>query len=420
MKITKECLNLMTFFLKNNCVLPLKQTKKTDTILTKLYNELTNGFKYIQELKSKNGEEFYRLKVEYITNINQIPKPAIFSQKAFPSKIIKHIDEFSVGLLSYNFNLFGRKINILFVIENDELEKLKKMYNNYVDYMLVWLYIVNIYSSKKCVKQLKIIIYHTPLLKILPTSNVSILDENHINTAFTTTCPSDSEIVVFRKEEWFKVFIHETFHNFGLDFSNMNMINVNEKILNIFQVNSNVNLFESYTEFWARIINIVFVSFTNMNDKNNINEFLINTEFFINYERIFAFFQMVKILNFMGLNYNHLYKKDNLSYHLKKTLYKENSNVLSYYIITLILMDNYQDFLLWCNINNTELLQFKNTKKNLEKYCNFIETNYKSKSIINGVECTTKILSMAKLASKKNKDLNYLLNNLRMTVCELG
>ena len=420
MKITKECLNLMTFFLKNNCVLPLKQTKKTDTILTKLYNKLTNGFKYIEELKSTSGEQFYKLKVENITNINQIPKPTVFSQKAFPSKIIKHIDEFSVGLLSYNFNLFGRNINILFVIENDELEKLKKMYNNYVDYMLVWLYIVNIYSSKKCVKQLKIIIYHTTLLKILPTSNVSILDENNINTAFTTTCPIDSEIVVFRKEEWFKVFIHETFHNFGLDFSDMNMIKVNEKILNVFQVNSNVNLFESYTEFWARIINIVFVSFTNMNNKNNINEFLINTEFFINYERIFAFFQMVKILNFMGLNYNHLYKKDNLSYHLKKTLYKENSNVLSYYIITLILMDNYQDFLLWCNINNTELLQFKNTKKNLEKYCNFIETNYKSKSIIDGVECTKKILSISKLASKKNKDLNYVLNNLRMTVCELG
>ena len=243
------------------------------------------------------------------------------------------------------------------------------------------LYIVNIYSSKKCVKQLKIIIYHTTLLKILPTSNVSILDENNINTAFTTTCPIDSEIVVYRKEEWFKVFIHETFHNFGLDFSDMNMIKVNEKILSLFQVNSNVNLFESYTEFWARIINIVFVSFTNMNNKNNINEFLINTEFFINYERIFAFFQMVKILNFMGLNYNNLYQKDNL---YKNTLYKEKSNVLSYYIITLILINNYQDFLLWCNVNNTELLQFKNTKKNLEKYCNFIETNYKSKSIING------------------------------------
>ena len=31
-----------------------------------------------------------------------------------------------------------------------------------------------------------------------------------------------------------------------------------------------------------------------------------------------------------------------------------------------------------------------------------------------------KILSISKLASKKNKDLNYVLNNLRMTVCELG
>jgi len=420
MKITKECLDLMSFFLKNNCVLPLKQTKQTDTILTKLYNELTNGFKYIENLKLTSGEQFYKLKVEHLTNINQIPKPRTFSQKAFPSEIRKHIDEYSIGLLSYSINLFERNINILFVIENDNLEKLIKMYNNYVDYMLVWLYIVNIYSSKKCVKQLKIFIYHTTLLKILPESNVSILNEHNVNTAFTTTCPINSEIVVFRKEEWFKAFIHETFHNFGLDFSGMNLMKVNEKILNIFQVNSDVNLFESYTEFWARIINIVFCSFTNMKDKNNINEFLINSEFFINYERIFAFFQMVKILNFMGLTYNNLYKKDNLSYHLKKTLYKENSNVLSYYIITLILINNYQDFLLWCNKNNTELLQFKKTTKNLEKYCNFIETNYKSKSMIHGVECTTKLLRIAKLGSKTKQNLNYLINNLRMTLCELG
>jgi hypothetical protein len=417
MKITKECLNLMSFFLKNNCLLPLKQTNTTDKILTKLYNELTNGFKYIQKQKLMSGEQFYKLNVEYITNINQIPKPNTFSQKAFPSKIRKHIDEFSIGLLSYNLYLFGRNINILFVIENGNLEKLIKIYNNYVDYMLVLLYIVNIYSSKKCVKQLKIFIYHTTLLKILPESNISILDEHNVNTAFTRTCPIDSEIVVFRKEEWFKAFIHETFHNFGLDFSGMNIMKVNEKIANIFQVNSDVNLFESYSEFWARIINIVFCSFTNMKDKNNINEFLINSEFFINYERVFSFFQMVKILNFMGLTYNNLYNKDNLSYNLKKTLYKEKSNILSYYIITLILIDNYQDFLLWCNTNNTELLQFKKTTKNLEKYCNFIESNYKSNRIINGVKCATKLLSMAKLFKK---DLNYLINNLRMTLCELG
>jgi hypothetical protein len=84
------------------------------------------------------------------------------------------------------------------------------------------------------------------------------------------------------------------------------------------------------------------------------------------------------------------------------------------------MINNYNNFLLWCNTNNTELLQFKKTTKNLEKYCNFIETNYKSKSIINGVECTTKLLNIARLGSKKNKDLNYLTNNLRMSLYELG
>ena len=84
------------------------------------------------------------------------------------------------------------------------------------------------------------------------------------------------------------------------------------------------------------------------------------------------------------------------------------------------MINNYQDFLLWCNENNTELLQFKKTAKNLEKYCKFIETNYKSKSMINGVECTTKLLNVVRLHSKKNKELNYLINNLRMTLFELG
>jgi hypothetical protein len=85
------------------------------------------------------------------------------------------------------------------------------------------------------------------------------------------------------------------------------------------------------------------------------------------------------------------------------------------------MINNYNNFLLWCNTNNTELLQFKKTTKNLEKYCKFIETNYKSKSMINGVECTTKLLNVVtRLGLKKNKDLNYVINNLRMTLCELG
>ena len=42
--------------------------------------------------------------------------------------------------------------------------------------MLVWLYIVNKYASKQCSPKLKIYIYHTSLLKILPATNIEILN----------------------------------------------------------------------------------------------------------------------------------------------------------------------------------------------------------------------------------------------------
>ena len=247
MKFTKESQKLMSFFANNNCLMLSKQTKKTDTLLKNLYKEIVTGVSYIQSLKTKNGESFYKLKVEHITNVSQIPKPTTFPSNAFPTEIRKHIDEHSLNTLTYSFRLFERNISIIFLIEDSNPEHQIKLYNNYVDYMLVWLHMVNEYASKSCSTELKIYIYHTSLLKILPLTNVNILNENNINTAFTRTCPKNSEIVVFRKEEWFKAFIHETFHNFGLDFSDMNTSTCNSKILSIFKVNSEVNLFEEYT-----------------------------------------------------------------------------------------------------------------------------------------------------------------------------
>jgi hypothetical protein len=420
MKITKESQKLMSFFVHHNCIIPLKQTKKTNTILRKLYNEISDGVSYIQSLKDKNGPLFYKLKIDRITNIKQIPKPITFPPNSFPFEVRKHIDEYSLSLLTYSFNLFKRNISIIFLTEDGTPENLIETYNTYVDYMLVWLYIVNEYSSRNCSPELKVYIYHTSLLKILPISNISILNENNVNTAFTRTCPKNSEIVVFRKEEWFKVFIHETFHNFGLDFSDMNTTLTNSKILSIFKVNSDVNLFEGYTEFWARLMNSLFCSYINMKNKNDINEFLVNSEFFINFERIFSFFQMVKVLNFMDMSYKDLYENTLQSENIRKTMYKEDTNVLSYYIITLILLNNYQDLLIWCNTNNTSLLQFKKTNLNLEKFCKFIETKYKTKGMLDGIECSEKLLGLIKRTNKKQKEIVFLLKNLRMTMCELG
>jgi hypothetical protein len=285
----------------------------------------------------------------------------------------------------------------------------------------MWLFILNEYASKQCASNLVVYFYFTSLEKRLPNSNIQILDENNVNTAFTTTCPKDSEIVVYRKEEWFKVFIHESFHNFGLDFSDMNNEECTSRILDIFPVNSNVNLYESYTEFWAEIINSLFCSFATLKNKNNLDDFLSNSEFFINFERTYSFFQLVKTLNFMGLTYKDLYSKNEKSKVIRENLYKEKTNVLSYYIIKTILINNYQSFLGWCKLNNFSILQFKKTSSNQLEYCKFIENNYRTKSMLNGiVESQHFINNVQDQKPKTKQNLQYILSNLRMSICELG
>jgi hypothetical protein len=199
----------------------------------------------------------------------------------------------------------------------------------------------------------------------------------------------------------------------------MNTYECTKDILSIFSVNSEVNLYESYTEFWAEIINALFCSFFNLKNKSNIEDFLSNFDFFINFERTYSFFQLVKTLDFMGLNYKNIYSETNQSKILRDTLYKEKTNVLSYYVIKTILLNNYQGFLSWCAHNNFSLLQFKKTSTNLKEYCNFIRKNYKTKTMLENVKSSEICLQKVK-SIKKNKNKNYLLTNMRMSICELG
>ena len=280
MKLTKKSKLLMSFFLNNNNIEHVEQTKKTDNILYELYKEFVNAKKYLNKLKKVKGIDFYKVDIKKITTISQIPKPKNFNSNSFPNKIREHIDELTILEISYSFSLFDRNIKFIFVVEEDGDIK---NYNKYVDSMIMWLYILNEYASKICSKIFTVYLYFTKLEKKLPSSSIDILDEHNVNTAFTTTCPRDSEIVIFRKEEWFKVFIHETFHNFALDFSDMNNVDCHMHILSIFKVDSYVNLYEAYTEFWAEIINALFCSFYNLKNKNNVDEFMKNAEFFINF-----------------------------------------------------------------------------------------------------------------------------------------
>jgi hypothetical protein len=427
MKLTNISELLISFFNngKNKC-LKLKHkelNKKTENIFKNFFNEIHKASEIVKNLKININTI---VKVKEITNYKDIPKPTTFASQGFPSNIRKYIDENMVKEIEYNidFTIINRKIKIYFLLELEE-DRTKfdiNVYNNYINNILIWLTIIDEYASKECAPNLTIFIYLTNLKKEIPLSNISVLNENNANTAFTMTCPKNSEIVIYRKEEWFKVLLHETFHNLGLDFSDMNNEKCKQYILNIFPVNSEVNLYEAYAEFWAKLMNIIFCSFLHLKDKNDEEEFLTNCEFFINFEIIYSCFQMIKVLDFMNLNYKQLYLKGQNNDLARNTFYKEKTNILAYYVITFILLDNYDKFIEWCDINNLSLLQFKKTTMNQVNLCKFISQKYRSKSLLDDIRCVELFYNKikSKFKNKKTLEIDYVLNNMRMTLCELG
>jgi hypothetical protein len=423
MKLTKSS-KLLKQFIENTCESSFKLNKTTLHILRQLYDDILDADNNLQTLKKTNGNQFfYHVQIIKINNYKQITKPSNFNSHYFPESVRKHIDEFSTYSLVYTFiTTDKRKITVNLTIEENDPSIFLNTYNKYIEYIYMWIHIMNTYSSKQCSQDLTIYLFFTSLNKILPDNHIEILDVHNVNTAFTSGCLNVSEIVIYRKEEWFKVLLHESFHNFGLDFSDMNNGKLNAKILQLFPVNSQVNLFESYCEFWAELMNVLFCSFSMLKDKNDFETFIKNFHHFINLEINYSTFQLVKILNYMGLNYESLHSTKPYAKTLRDNLYKENTNVLSYYVIKLILIVNFQSFLSWCDTHNTSLLQFNKTIHNQNEIYNFIEKHYKNNKLLTQIDCMQDIFTtlLKTYYKKSNNKMNFIMSNLRMSLCEMG
>ena len=251
--------------------------------------------------------------------------------------------------------------------------KIDSFFTDCLHKIYLWLFITNKQKPLTCSQQLNIYIYFTELFKVLPEKKREPIGEKHANTAFTTSCKPSTNIHVYREEEWFKVFIHESFHCLGFDFSHSQVLSESAKkqVLNIFPVISDVNLFETYCETFAEIINVIFYVYLNYKNENLEKSINIIERYMI-YERVFSCFQCAKVLHFYGLTYEDLYKKDNKSQQLR-TQYDEDTNVLAYYVIKSIYMTHLPAFFHWFSKNNQNSFIFKETQENINAYCNIIQ-----------------------------------------------
>jgi hypothetical protein len=194
---------------------------------------------------------------------------------------------------------------------------------------------------------------------------------DHLNSGYTE---SYKELVIYRKEEFLKVFIHECFHLFCLEFSETYTTQYKEMLKSIFKVESDYLLFESVCEYWARTLNCAFVSFfmkTDMTIQEFEKIFVLN----LSMETIFSMIQMKNYLSLHGLTYEDLLKR-------RVVPYKEETNGFCYYVITSILMFHYQPTMNWFINHNETVLNFSKSNKDLYLFHQYIQSIYNSKEFI--------------------------------------
>jgi hypothetical protein len=392
----------------------IKDIKKKESAGLPMQNTKTNKNKSLKKVLGIIYRDIYQA---YVLNSNKdmrsdltslIQNPKNYSSTFFPKEIREYILANSQRQLIYTFA--EPKIKIVFTLFSEEELAHLDNYTEQVKIMLLWLSICRMYSAKTCVNQIEIYIYPTPFNKKLPKTNIDILSADQINTAYTYHCPKNGEIVIFRNEEWFKVFLHETFHTYGLDFANVTKNNnaVDQRLRRLFPIDSEYNATEAYAETWARIMNCAINVFLALQNKKDENLFFEYMETSIELEREFSLFQCHKILNFMGVDYSDLYEETEKSRSLRKNLYKEKTNVFAYYVLTSIFMNDIGGFLHWCYTHNSSLLQFNNrSHQSLKEFADYIEEEYKNKTL------TTCLIEMKEIyinASKKAQTrINVLL-----------
>jgi hypothetical protein len=314
------------------------------------------------------------------------------------------------------------------------------------------------FSNAECGKNLECLIYLTPFKRKLPifSKNETTSKVYHYYDAPENEIDSDSDNMYGAGIETgsvigashvngglSNVLIHETMHNYGLDFSTLDITMANKKLHSIFSVQTDIKIFESYCETWARVMNVFFESYFELNRHSRIlftplttrKKFVNNVhkqhvvslknrntvtdkkERFLNifydniqHESVFSIFQCVKILNFMGLDYNIISNCNDENYTIVNKLYKEQTNVFAYYVIVSILLGNFNNFILWCIDNNTNLFNFKKENASVDSFVMFISKNYKNNDLLK------MIVGLEKRLENRAPNDEILLTTMRMTV----
>ena len=187
--------------------------------------------------------------------------------------------------------------------------------------------------------------------KRLPYASSLALGAEQVNTAFTTACSRGSaEIHLFRREEWFKVLIHESVHCFGLDFASAPasaMRAGDVQLRRAFLLHASqpreLTFEEAYTETVAVLILCMFVACSQARHHSSCWS---EWRKMVAREQQWSVVQAVKVLRYAGVHYGG-----------DMHAYRERTPVFAYYVLKSVLLCFYQDMekVMWGGAGGTVL-----------------------------------------------------------------
>jgi hypothetical protein len=384
--------------------IPNKNRSVEKKVIGNLFNDMYRSYKKVKTLSNK-----IQIKTIIPKQSSDIPNTDLLDSHYCIDDLKEIVNTNTKKIVVYTCILRNIKITI----NLNDLTPNKDIHKYTIEHVFAMVDMLLGYANIKKQKSLTIFLYLTNKEKVLPSSNLCVLNKDQINSAVTYSCNVNGEILIFRKEEWMKCLIHELFHSLCLDFINLRSDNTVKKYLHkLFCVNSDFLLSESYNEWWATNLNCLLYGFMMLDKKDNKKECLSFYNLCLITEQMFSMLQITKILKHMDMTYSMLVNK-NIDNNIKEGLYKENTNVFCYYIIKGLMLFNNNNTIRFFKDNNTSLLNFDNTPQTLKNFLNLIKTYHNKKEMI---VVLNHYLDFYIEIDKKDTNIQKLLQTTQMTI----
>ena len=275
-------------------------------------------------------------------------------------------------------------------------------------------------QSRDCeIERLELHIFLTPFKKVLPKRRGSIIGPENVNSGMTHPCQKTTRIMIFRQEEFMKLVVHETIHALGIDIPYRFYQYYREQLDRIFGIESTYNLNETYTEFWAITINILFQIIQSSGPRDRYTDDptyikqLIRDCFTL--EATFSRIQTIKVLDWMGLSLDNLVNRTQ-----KRADFKEDTHVFAYYILKYLFMENITDVLsvVAGHINFSNGLSDEAIKRRIDRVIKLIDHSLKRQDFMQRFLRDER--SIQNISRSCTVYRGVILETMRMTAIELA